>query len=237
MTLWAFFFRDTFRKERSLAWTKAINRAKQHAEAKDAARKAARPAEASPTSRSHKMPWSRSNTPSATPVQEKPPVQLPSPDAKAKFNGGRTLQKITTETGEEIPIKVHLTDIKCVVLLVLCLTNVCCSPLSATGMVLSRPSNVLVIAATGLLFGGQYSLTFTGALSFAAPPYDYDSLKIGLVLLCFGIGNIIGSICGGRYSDIILRQRRLTHNGISVPEWRLRATLIAMPLVPLSFIA
>ena len=104
-------------------------------------------------------------------------------------------------------------------------------------MVLSRPSNVLVIAATGLLFGGQYSLTYTGALSFAAPPYDYDSLKIGLVLLCFGIGNIIGSICGGRYSDIILRQRKLTHNGINVPEWRLRATLVAMPLVPLSFIA
>ena len=117
VTLWAFFFHDTFRKERSLAWTKAINRAKQHAEAKDAARKAARLAGASPASRSHKMPWSRSNTPSATPVQEEPPLQLPAPDSKAKFNGGRTLQKITTETGEEIPIKVHLTDIKCVVLL------------------------------------------------------------------------------------------------------------------------
>lgn len=43
----------------------------------------------------------------------------------------------------------------------------------------------------GLLFGLQYSLSYTAARSFAAPPYNYDALKVGLVLLSFGVGNIV----------------------------------------------
>lgn len=65
------------------------------------------------------------------------------------------------------------------------------SPLAAVGLVLRVPSNFFAMLASGLLFGATYSLSFTGALSFAAEPYDYNSLKVGLVLLAFGLGNIV----------------------------------------------
>lgn len=111
------------------------------------------------------------------------------------------------------------------------------SPLGATGTVLRSPSNFLAILSSGLFFGATYSLTYTGALSFAAPPYNYNSLKVGLVLLCFGVGNIIGSIGGGKYSDVVLARLKAKHGGKSIPEWRLRATLVAMPLIPATLLA
>lgn len=111
------------------------------------------------------------------------------------------------------------------------------SPFAASGTVMRQPANALAIVASGLLFAGQYSLTYTGALSFAAPPYNYNSLDVGLILLCFGIGNIVGSLLGGRMSDIMLARSKKQNNGRAIPEWRLRATLAAMPLIPASFIA
>ena len=53
----------------------------------------------------------------------------------------------------------------------------------------------------------------------------------------FGGGNIIGSVVGGRYSDIVLARLKANNGGKSVPEFRLRATLAPMPLIPLAFVA
>ena len=50
------------------------------------------------------------------------------------------------------------------------------------------------------------------------PPYNYNALNIGLVILAFGIGNIVGSIIGGRLSDRYLRRVRKRNGGINVPE-------------------
>ncbi|KAL7009568.1 hypothetical protein EMMF5_000475 [Cystobasidiomycetes sp. EMM_F5] len=217
--VWTLFFKDTFRKERSLAWTKAMRRAQDAAKAKDAARKAQNGSH-SPV-RSIRMPWSHSrptsrpDSPTDTPVQ----AELPTP---SPFDGGRGLKKVVTESGEEVPVKVHLADI---------------NPLSAVGVILRQPANSLAIVASGLLFGGQYSLVFTGALSFADAPYSYSSLEVGLVLLCFGVGNIVGSVCGGKYSDIVLAKFKSRYGGKAIAEWRLRATLWAMPFVPLTFVA
>jgi MFS family permease len=41
---------------------------------------------------------------------------------------------------------------------------------------------------TALLFALQYSVCYTAARTFAASPYNYNPLKIGLVLLSFGVG-------------------------------------------------
>lgn len=86
-----------------------MRRAQDAAKAKDAARKAQNGSH-SPV-RSIRMPWSHSrptsrpDSPTDTPVQ----AELPTP---SPFDGGRGLKKVVTESGEEVPVKVHLADIK-----------------------------------------------------------------------------------------------------------------------------
>jgi hypothetical protein len=59
-----------------------------------------------------------------------------------------------------------------------------------------------------------------------SPPYNYTPLKIGLLLLSFGGGNVLGSVMGGRYSDIILRKLKKKNGGASEPEMRLQSTVL-----------
>lgn len=63
---------------------------------------------------------------------------------------------------------------------------------------------------TGLTFGFQYGICYTAALTFAAAPYNYGPIVVGLILLSFGVGSVGGSVLGGRWSDRTLRrlQRR-----------------------------
>jgi MFS family permease len=68
------------------------------------------------------------------------------------------------------------------------------------------------------LFAYQYAVAFTAALTFAGAPYNYGSVKVGLVLLSFGIGNLAGSVLGGRWSDRVLAQLKAKNGGESVPE-------------------
>jgi hypothetical protein len=46
----------------------------------------------------------------------------------------------------------------------------------------SWPENV------ALLFALSYSISYTCSTTLFAPPYEYDALKVGLVLLSFGVG-------------------------------------------------
>ena len=90
----------------------------------------------------------------------------------------------------------------------------------------------------GTLFGFSYGICYTCARTFAAAPYNYNPLKVGAVLLSFGfgtskchgqcpthpslLGNVGGSILGGRWSDIMLTKLKAKNNGISQPEvWHL----------------
>lgn len=129
--VWSCFFQDTFRKERSLAWRAAYKRAVIAAKLKDESRKeaafqAARNGSAfqssSPSGR--KLPWSRTNTKSSAEIratvagQEGDNVESATnmkilQEAKKKLGGvGGGLTKVTTETGEEIPVKISIRDVK-----------------------------------------------------------------------------------------------------------------------------
>jgi predicted MFS family arabinose efflux permease len=72
------------------------------------------------------------------------------------------------------------------------------NPFSAVGAVMRVPMNAVTIIFSGCLYAFQYSLSYTGAQSFAGAPYNYSAIKVGLVLLCLGVGSIVGSILGGR---------------------------------------
>lgn len=130
---WSVFFQDTFRKERSLAWRAAYKRAVLAAKLKDEARKEAAFQAAkngtrfngSTTTSGRKMLWSRTNTKSSAEVRATTePAEGGKPETgshqkgrlaqntKKKLGIGAGLTKVTTETGEEIPIKISIRDVK-----------------------------------------------------------------------------------------------------------------------------
>jgi predicted MFS family arabinose efflux permease len=60
---------------------------------------------------------------------------------------------------------------------------------------------------------------------------------IGVILLSFGGGSIIGSIVGGRYSDRMLQRYKKANGGAMNPEMRLKSTIPAMPIIVAAFLA
>ncbi|KAF9234681.1 vacuolar DHA amino acid exporter [Melanogaster broomeanus] len=101
--------------------------------------------------------------------------------------------------------------------------------------ILSRRNNVAILIPSGLLFAFSFSITYTCARTLDLY-YDYDALRTGLVLLAYGIGSILGSILGGRWSDRTLARLKAANGGVSFPEMRLESTKIAMWFLPPSLV-
>ncbi|KAI6129671.1 MFS general substrate transporter [Pisolithus croceorrhizus] len=97
--------------------------------------------------------------------------------------------------------------------------------------ILRRKNNVVILIPSGLLFAFGFSITYTCARTLSLY-YNYDALKTGLVLLSFGIGSMLGSILGGRWSDRTLARLKAANGGVSFPEMRLESTKIAMLGLP-----
>ncbi|KAF9478176.1 MFS general substrate transporter [Pholiota conissans] len=107
-----------------------------------------------------------------------------------------------------------------------------------TLLVFKRINNVCVLTASGLIFGSiSYCLAFTTVRTLGAAPYNYKSLQIGLVLLSLGVGSILGSLLGGRWSDRVRRRFQEKNNGVSKSEDRLNSSKIMLPVLPASIIA
>ncbi|WVQ81733.1 hypothetical protein IAT38_003858 [Cryptococcus sp. DSM 104549] len=111
------------------------------------------------------------------------------------------------------------------------------NPLPPMVGILKRPTNLIILMASALMFSAQYTIVYTASITLGDAPYNYNSLNIGLVVLAFGVGNITGSIVGGRYSDTMLRRLKKANGGVGVPEMRLKSTVIAMPVMIASFLA
>ncbi|KAI0643019.1 MFS general substrate transporter [Trametes meyenii] len=102
--------------------------------------------------------------------------------------------------------------------------------------VLRRMNNLTIAVTSGIIFAFTYSITYTCSRTLANQ-YGYDALRIGLILLAFGVGSVLGSVVGGRYSDYIFRKLKTRNGGMSYPEMRLLSTMIPMLLLPPSVIA
>ncbi|KAH7923829.1 MFS general substrate transporter [Leucogyrophana mollusca] len=111
----------------------------------------------------------------------------------------------------------------------LSLTDV--NPLPPLLKILQRKNNVAVLCSSALIFGFSYTIVYTCARTLANS-YHYDALQTGLVLLSFGIGNIMGSIFGGRWSDRELARLKDRNGGKWNPEMRLESTKLAMLWLP-----
>ncbi|KAG1900320.1 MFS general substrate transporter [Suillus fuscotomentosus] len=109
------------------------------------------------------------------------------------------------------------------------------NPLPAYLSIVGRKNNVPILIASGFTLGLTFSIAYTSARTLSMY-YDYDALMTGLVLLTFGVGSVMGSILGGRWSDRTLTRLKAANGGISFPEMRLESTKIAMLWLPLSVI-
>lgn len=83
---------------------------------------------------------------------------------------------MSLRTNRDFRVKIRFSDI---------------NPLAAVGGVVKQPTNLLVLIYSGFLFASQYCITFTASRTFAAAPYNYSPIKVGLVLLSFGTGNVV----------------------------------------------
>ncbi|GAA5968622.1 hypothetical protein JCM11641_007702 [Rhodosporidiobolus odoratus] len=212
-----FWLPDTFRKERSLAWRKAYDRAKQHQREELAKARAALP--------KADEKGSLAGGPAGTSFAQ----VLPTPSRQQLEEGGvpgfAPLRKIKTALSAksgDVKVKISLRDL---------------NPLAVSGDVIKQPTNFLTLLYSGFLFAAQYCITFTASRTFAADPYDYSPIEVGLVLLSFGLGNVLGSIGGGRYSDMVLRRLKVKNGGKGEPEMRIKSAYPALPFIPLLFIA
>jgi len=111
------------------------------------------------------------------------------------------------------------------------------NPFPPMWLILIRKNNLAVFVVSGISFGLFYSIGYTGSLTLFRPPYQYDPLQVGLVLLGFGIGCMSGSILGGRWSDRVLRRAQIGQVERAPPEVRLKAAYPCLPLLPLSVLA
>ena len=75
------------------------------------------------------------------------------------------------------------------------------------------------------------AITTAGAV-FQSPPYNMTPAISGLINVPSFIGNLIGSYCGGGFTDRIAQWQARRNNGVFEPEARLVALIIPFFLVP-----
>ncbi|KAF8315658.1 vacuolar DHA amino acid exporter [Clavulina sp. PMI_390] len=224
LLLYLFVFRDTFRKERSLAYQRAIARARQ-----ENARKGLKQASQALEGGSRKQQKASAGAAETDAVELKEVAV--SATRRASLDGAeRPIGSPKIDDGIE-EIRLTLADV-----------NV----LGSAWKVIKKPSNATTLIGSGLYFAFQYGICYTVAITFAEAPYNYGPIVIGLILLSFGLGCVGGSIFGGRWIDRALHRQQVAlerqrdpegRAKLSTPEMRLRSTLIAMPFLPLSVIA
>ncbi|KAJ7718592.1 vacuolar DHA amino acid exporter [Mycena maculata] len=105
------------------------------------------------------------------------------------------------------------------------------NPIKPLLMVLRRTNNLVILFASGLMFAFNFVVVYSASRSLGSV-YGYNALKVGLVLLSFGIGTLAGSILGGKWSDMKLASLKAVNGGVSYPEMRLKSTTVGLLLLP-----
>ncbi|KAJ1303442.1 hypothetical protein OPQ81_011632 [Rhizoctonia solani] len=210
------FLPDTWRRERSTSYQTAKRRALKERARKSQAGTPTRSRVPSPTRSGAATPTVCANTPTGS-IQG---------HEDKKGNSEKESNTITNDKHEKRVV--HDEDTK------LSITDI--NPISPIWNVLKERTNLCMLFASALLYAYEYAVAFTAALTFAAAPYNYNPIEVGLVLLSFGLGNIAGSILGGRWSDRVLSRLKAQNGGESVPEMRLQSTKPAM-ILPLFVVA
>jgi hypothetical protein len=207
LVLFVFFFRDTFRKERSLTYQRVL-----------ASRRCAAASKRSSvvSDPAHELD-SKSKGEATVTAREASGISARPTATIASSQAG-------TQAGTEITLTFKDVNPFPPLLLVLKRRNNVVTLLpSGMQRALLRPNPLT--RALGLFFAFSYNITYTCSRTLG-DHYNYDSLKIGLVLLSYGAGCMLGSVLGGRWSDLSLRRLTSANEGHYLPE-------ACRPLLPL----
>ncbi|KAK9362297.1 major facilitator superfamily domain-containing protein [Lipomyces starkeyi] len=96
---------------------------------------------------------------------------------------------------------------------------------------LKYPTFVYAIFYNSFGYGSLYMMNNTIPDLFASPPYNFSSIVTGLLYLPNGLGYVLGSLVGGRWSDRILKRAIKNNNGKMVPEARLAENMLTAGIV------
>lgn len=153
-------------------------------------------------------------------------------EAKTTGNSKENANELNSHYRNNDP-ESYLVYSECVTDVTLSLADV--NPLPPYVKILGHKNNFVILIVSGMLFGLSFGITYTCSRTLALY-YRYDALKTGLVLLSFGIGSILGSILGGRWSDRTQAHRKAANGGVGYPEMRLHSIKVTMWWLPPSLI-
>ncbi|TFK81569.1 vacuolar DHA amino acid exporter [Polyporus arcularius HHB13444] len=217
-------FKDTFRRERSLTYQAALKRRRAYLSAK--ASETSSISQVTAVSRVVSPTTVGQDTPDTASAQGQSKdagqvVELACDQDLEKQQAQQRARVAEPEAAPMEDIKLSLADV---------------NPAKPIIHVLRRMNNLVILVTSGLIFGFTYCVSYTCSRTLANT-YGYNALQIGLVLLAFGVGSLVGSVFGGRYSDHVFRTLRARNGGTSQPEMRLESTMVFMPFFPASVIA
>jgi len=202
-----FLFSDTFRRERSLTYQNVLRRRTREREAAMLASKRSSQVTVVPPEKSAKQGLVKQG------------------DA---VDAAPELTKKDLEAQNAPPAPPPMKEIK--------LSFLDINPFPPISLVMRRGNNAAILTASGLIFGFNYCISYTCSRNLSSI-YGYNALKIGLVLVAYGIGSICGSVLGGRWSDWVFRRLKTKNGGSSYAEMRLESTKPGMIVLPLACVA
>ncbi|PFH53304.1 hypothetical protein AMATHDRAFT_137906 [Amanita thiersii Skay4041] len=105
------------------------------------------------------------------------------------------------------------------------------SPIKPLWLVLRRWNNIVILLSSGLSFAFNFMITYSSSRTLGFQ-YQFNPLKIGFVILAYGIGCMVGSLVGGPWSDYTLAKLKAANEGKSYPEMRLHSTFLGVVMLP-----
>ena len=205
LVLFTFFFRDTFRRERSLTYRRALAR----------------------RGRAMVSPRSDADAESINVSVSTLAVVVDTIESKEKAGLGDSPSSPSSgdaATGDDMQAEItpSLADVNPFPPLLLVLrrrNNI--TTFIASGTIHSYPTSLppppALTRISGPLFAFGYCIAYTCSRTLSEA-YNYDALRTGLVLISFGAGSMLGSVLGGRWSDRELRRLTSANGGHDSPE-------------------
>ncbi|OKL55975.1 hypothetical protein UA08_08755 [Talaromyces atroroseus] len=103
---------------------------------------------------------------------------------------------------------------------------------------------LITVFCNGITFASYYLVNITIQTVFSSSPYSFSPLIVGLTYIPSALGSILGSFCGGRWTDYIMHREakkagRVDENGNLqfIPQDRMRENvLIAILMYPAALV-
>lgn len=106
-------------------------------------------------------------------------------------------------------------------------------------ILLGYPPVTLAIYYSAICFTGVYFFNITITDVYSRPPYNFNSIIVGLMYIPNSVTYILASIYGGKWNDWLLRRYAKAHNGELRPEsrisWNVATAVIIYPPACLIF--